>query len=230
MNDSTALATTARLVQRSLLRTAETARMYELLSDHFEGVTLADFQADLSQKNWIILIERGREIVGFTTILAYETQCDGAPLSIIYSGDTIVSRQAWNTSLLPRAWIETVVSLRKFYPHGRFLWLLITSGFRTYRFLPVFWREFFPRFDQSTPVQWTQFIDEIARERFGSRYNQETGVVTLANPQRLRDDLASIHAGREHDPHVTFFMEKNPHHAKGDELVCLTELTPSNLT
>ena len=32
------------------------------------------------------------------------------------------------------------------------------------------------------------------------------------------------------DPHVKFFATRNPGHAHGDELVCLTELSSANLT
>ena len=230
MNDSDAIATVWRLVPRSRLCAAELTRMHDLLSSHFEGISFDTFVGDLSEKNWVILVERDARIVGFTTILAYETQFDGSPLSVIYSGDTIVSREAWNTSALPRAWIESVVALRKHYPRGRFFWLLITSGFRTYRFLPVFWREFFPRCDRPTPPEWKRLMDHIAGERFGSRYDREKQIVILPNPQQLRDDLAAIPIGREHDPHIAFFAETNPGYARGDELVCMTELTPSNLT
>jgi hypothetical protein len=30
--------------------------------------------------------------------------------------------------------------------------------------------------------------------------------------------------------YVAFFLSRNPGHAAGDELVCLTELSPANLT
>jgi len=32
------------------------------------------------------------------------------------------------------------------------------------------------------------------------------------------------------DPHVAFFVRRNPGHARGDELACLCELNESNLT
>jgi len=50
--------------------------------------------------------------------------------------------------------------------------------------------------------------------------------VRFPQPQRLRTGLEKAPASREHDPHVRFFESRNPGHAKGDELVCLTELLP----
>jgi hypothetical protein len=122
------------------------------------------------------------------------------------------------------------VQLRRRYPRGRYLWLLITSGFRTYRFLPVFWREFYPRHDVPASPHWKHTIDQLASERFGQRYDPGAGIVRLDHPQRLRGGLAGIPVGRDNDPHVAFFAARNPGHARGDELACVTELTPGNLT
>jgi hypothetical protein len=228
MNSETA--THTRLVRRSELTRAQLTAMHGLLSAHFEGVTFDQFVRDAAEKNWAILIERADRLVGFTTILAYETSVDGETASVIYSGDTIVAPEAWNTASLPRAWIESVAKLRLHYPNGPYLWLLITSGFRTYRFLPLFWREFYPRPGQSTPAKWQRLIDQLAAERFGPRYDASCGIVRLANPQRLRGGLAAVPAARLGDPYVAFFIEQNPGHAEGDELVCVTELTSENLT
>src|SRR5579872_3127607 len=192
---TTVAATTARLMPRAELTPGDLAGMFGLLSDHFEGVTREQFNQDTAEKNWILLIERAERLVGFSTILAYETFFEGAPCSVIYSGDTIVAPEAWNASTLPRAWIESVVRLREHYPRGPYLWMLITSGFRTYRFLPLFWREFYPRFDVATPEKSRLLIDYLADEKFGEQYDSHTGIVRLKNSQRLRGALSEIPAG-----------------------------------
>lgn len=231
MSEASTIPTTTRLVARADLSPGEVAAMSRLLSDHFEGVTAEQFQRDLDEKNWAMLIERDGRLVGFTTVLAYETRVDGVgPVSVVYSGDTIVAPEAWNTSALPRGWIEAVAALRQHHPRGPYVWLLITSGFRTYRLLPVFWREFHPRHDAPTPPERQRLLDTLAIERFGDCYDRRHGVVRLAHPQRLRGDLADVPPGRLDDPHVRYFISRNPGHAAGDELVCLTELTPDNLT
>lgn len=224
------IATSARLIPRADLSGDEREEMYRLLSAHFNGVAREQFLGDLAEKNWAILIERAGALVGFTTILAYETQFEGEPISVIYSGDTIVAPQAWNSQTLPRAWIESVATLRREFPRGLYVWLLITSGFRTYRFLPVFWQTFFPRHDCPPPPQWKRLMEHLARGRFGEQYHSDKGIVKLKHPQRLNDQLTGIPPGRGDDPHVAFFARQNPGHADGDELVCLTALSPENLT
>jgi Acetyltransferase (GNAT) domain len=204
--------------------------MFELLAVHFEGVSHEQFTRDLAEKNRVILLLRDERLVGFSTLLAYTAAFEGESLNVIYSGDTVVAPEAWGTTALPRAWIAAVNEWREELPEGRCFWLLLTSGFRTYRFLPVFWREFFPCFNKPTPVQAQRLLNQLSQERFGSQFDSSSGVVRFSSPQRLRASLKEVPSGRERDPHIAFFLATNPGHVRGDELVCLTELSDENLT
>lgn len=217
------------LVPRAELTPAQKSEMFQLLAQHFDGVTPEQFARDLAEKNLALLLRRGETLVGFSTLLAYATEFEGASVNVIYSGDTIVAPEAWGTTALPRAWVAGVEALRATLPPGRCFWLLLTSGFRTYRFLPVFWREFAPRFDAPTPRETQRLLNQLGHERFGDQFDVHAGVVRFHNPQRLRGALKEVPVGREGDPHIAFFLGRNPGHARGDELVCLTELNPENL-
>ena len=138
------------------------------MAQHFDGVTPEQFARDLAEKNLALLLERQETLVGFSTLLAYATTMEKESVNVIYSGDTIVTPAAWGTTALPRAWVAGVEALRATLPPGRCFWLLLTSGFRTYRFLPVFWREFFPRFDAVTPPDKQLLLNQLAQERFGA--------------------------------------------------------------
>ena len=220
-----------RLVPRASLPRADRDAMRLLLSAHFDGVTPETFDRDLDEKNWVVLFEDADRLRGFTTLLTYETTYRGERISVVYSGDTIMARDAWNTALLPRAWIAAVRSIREQHLHtGRLYWLLLTSGVRTYRLLPVFWKEFYPRYDASTPCDVQGLLAHLALERFGACYRRDRGLVQFAAPQRLRDEGAPGVAGGRHEPHVDFFHGANPDWQEGDELVCLTEIAFDNLT
>ena len=218
------------LVRRAALSGTQTRSMFELLSRHFEGVTTEQFQRDLAGKSLAALLYRDEMLVGFSTLLAYTTKFENETINVIYSGDTIVAPEAWGSTALPRAWVASVEFLRAELPPGRCFWLLLTSGFRTYRFLPVFWREFFPRFDEVTPPGVRRLLTHVAIHQFGEQFDSASGIVRFHAPQRLRDTLGQIPQGRGSDPHIAFFLTANPGWANGDELVCLTELTGENLT
>jgi len=218
------------LVSRANLSPSQEEEMFLLLNRHFAGVSPEQFARDLAEKNLALRLRRGEELVGFSTLLAYSTSVAGEALNVIYSGDTIVTPGAWGSSALPRAWVAGVESLRATLPPGRCFWLLLTSGFRTYRFLPVFWREFHPCFSAPTPPDKQRLLAQLARERFGAQFEVATGVVRFDHPQRLRSRLTEIPAGRACDPHIDFFHKRNPGYPNGDELVRLTEINPENLT
>jgi hypothetical protein len=216
---------TGRLLPRTDLTDAQRAAMLALMQENFLGVTEELFGRDLAEKNWVILLEDEQgQVRGFSTQLLYATQVDGAPVRVVYSGDTIVHRDAWGSNALARTWLEAVRTWQSDVP---LYWLLIISGFRTYRFLPVFWKEFWPRHD--APALPALLI-ALARERFDGRYDPASGILRLAAPQVLRDGLQEIPTSRLGNPHVDFFARVNPGHARGDELVCLCPLTPANQT
>src|SRR5262245_23120532 len=125
-----------QLVPRANLTDTQKGDMFRLLQKHFDGVTLDQFARDLAEKNLALLLQREDRLVGFSTQLAYSTFFEGETINVIYSGDTIVAPEAWGSTALPRAWVAGVEALRATLPPGKCFWLLLTSGFRTYRFLP----------------------------------------------------------------------------------------------
>ncbi len=204
--------------------------MYSLCARHFVGLTRDSFRADLAGKNWVLLLEENGELAGFSTLHYYAARHRGSPIRVVYSGDTIVDPGAWGRSVLSAAWIGAVRRLHRPHASERLWWLLLVSGFRTYRFLPLFWREFYPRFDAGFPAASRRLRDALAVERLGASYLSREGVARLPRPMVLRPALRRIPPARVADPHVAFFLEHNPGHAAGDELVCLTEISPDNLT
>jgi len=220
-----------RAVLQAELTGALRHRMLALLTSHFSGVDAETFESDLAEKSCAVLLEdEAGALRGFSTFLMYSTRAGGQPLTVVYSGDTIVEPSAWGSNALPRAWIRAVHDLRRLQPKGDLYWLLLTSGFRTYRFLPVFCRRFYPQHDAPTPAAVQALLDEVCDARFGPLYDRAAGLVRFARPQVLRPALLPVPEGRQADPHVRFFLERNPGHVSGDELVSLASLADDNLT
>ncbi len=220
-----------RLVRTRDLDRGDLNAMFDLFARSFDDARRERFEADLDEKNRVLLLEEPDVgLCGFSTMLFYRAEDRGETLNVVYSGDTIVAPEAWGSSILAPAWIAAVKRLHRQRPAVRLVWLLIASGYRTYRFLPVFWREFFPRHDRPTPPEAGRLMMRLASERFGRAYDPGTGIVRFAEPQVLCRELRGIPAERLKNRHVAFFARANPGHMRGDELVCLTELADSNLT
>lgn len=213
------------------LRDAERSEMRELYSRHFDAVDAEVFERDLAAKDWVVRIEGpDGALAGFSTLAYHAVELDGRRTWVAFSGDTIVDPSRWGEGRLARAWIHALLTIHAPHAEERLLWLLLVSGYRTYRFLPVFFEEFWPRHDRETPTEAHAAIEALARARFDGSYDLGRGIVRFPRPAVLREGLRGIPAHRRRDPHVEFFSRANPGHERGDELVCLTEVSPRNLT
>lgn len=218
------------LLPRSALGAADVSEMYRLFSAHFDHVSESRFRLDLEQKHWIIRIRDHDGLHGFTSLRFFSTRHAGETLNVIYSGDTIVAPEARRSTILARTWIDSVKRLREHYQAADLRWLLLVSGFRTYRLLPVFWKDFYPHHARPTPARIRDEMDSLSRALFDEQYRAAEGIVRFDEPQALRPELGGIPASRLADPHVRFFAASNPGHVRGDELVCWTRLAHDNLT
>ena len=82
------------LLARDALSARQRDEMLALFATHFDGVTRAQFESDLAAKNWVIELRRDARLVGFTSLRVTVSQFESQPITVIYSGDTIVAPEA----------------------------------------------------------------------------------------------------------------------------------------
>lgn len=207
--------------------------MFVLMDTYYTNLHRDEFERDLREKRWVIWIEdeTSRELRGFSTQMLLELTVEGKPITALYSGDTIIAKEAWNEQALTHVWGRLALALMDHHPHGSLYWFLISKGYKTYRFLPVFFHEFFPRPDVPTPPEMRSILDALARWKFADLYDPARGVVR-ASPRkdRLKAGVADVTPERLKDPQVQFFLERNPRHQEGEELCCLAPLSRENFT
>jgi hypothetical protein len=222
-----------QLVSAAAVTPAQREQMFALMDRHYENITRPAFAADLAEKQWVILLHdppTGR-LCGFSTQVLLQADVGGRPVTALFSGDTIVDRDRWGDSALAHVWGRMALALINALPGTELYWFLISKGYKTYRFLPVFFRDFYPRHDGPTPARARAVLDALGGHKYPERYDPAAGVVRAAPGQeRLRPGLADVTADRLRDPHVRFFAAHNPGHARGDELCCLAPLTRANFT
>src|SRR5215471_5105212 len=137
-----------QVVPVSDLTLAARDAMHALLARYFLGVSRHGFDTDLAEKEWAILLRdrASSSIEGFSTLMRLRVAIEGMPIVAFFSGDTIVARERWNEAVLPRLWGRHVLRLAAAETTPHVYWFLISSGYRTYRFLPVFFRHFYPTY------------------------------------------------------------------------------------
>ncbi len=222
-----------RITEVSELSGRSRDEMFSLIDRHFAGARREAFEADLDEKQWVLqlLDEATGSIRGFSTQVLWDLDVDGCQVSVLYSGDTIVDRDHWGSNVLAQLWGRFVATLIEQHTDSELVWFLISKGYRTYRFLPVYFREYYPRHDGPITGWAKAIIDAAARVKFAETYDETTGIIRAGpNGCRVRNGVADVTPARLTDPHVSFFAERNPDHASGDELCCLAPLTFENFT
>lgn len=213
------------------LTSQERRAMLALMEQFYDNVRPEVFAADLAEKQWVIQMRHPESgaLGGFSTQTLIELTCGGRPIKALFSGDTIVDRQYWGEQALMQAWGQLARSLMDGLRGEELYWFLISQGYKTYRFLPIFFHEFYPRHDVLTPPDKQHVLDALARHKYTDRYDAEAGVIRASADQyHLRPGVAEITDQRQRDPHVQFFLERNAGHARGDELCCIAPLTLAN--
>lgn len=211
--------------------------MFALMDRCFAGVIRDRFEADLAEKQWIILLEKAATetapatLCGFSTQMLLTVQAGDRPVTALFSGDTIIAPEHWGDAALSHVWGNLALALIDEHQGRELYWFLISKGYKTYRFLPVFFHSFYPRRNLPTPNAMRQVIDALAHAKFPGKYDAASGLIRAdASKDRLRAGVADVTPERLRDPDIQFFVQTNPGYSRGDELCCLAPLTRENFT
>lgn len=209
---------------------AELRRMYALMEMHYENTSFESFRKDLLEKESTLMLRDSEDVIqGFTTLKTYRMMVDGVPVQLVFSGDTIISKAYWGEAALHKAWICDIYRKLEDGMTNAY-WLLISKGYKTYRFLPVYFNHFYPNARMETPAFEKRIMDSFCKHKYPGEYSQERGVISFEGTRDyLKQGIADVEERHLKDPDIAFFLEKNPGYLQGDELVCLTRLDMDNI-
>lgn len=228
----------------SALEAAQREAMHDLFRRCYDCSDREAFERDLNAKDAVVLVHDADGVLrGFSTQAWFDWRHEGEMVRILFSGDTVMEPEYWGSAELVRGWCKVAARLLRMEPRRRLFWFLISKGFRTYLYLPLFFREYVPAIKRSDPVASAikpccietspaalqRLLREVAQQRFGDCYDAESGLIRFPRSQgQLTPELVVIPEGRRDDPHVRFFLERNPDYASGVELACLAEVALEN--
>jgi hypothetical protein len=196
---------------------------------NYDGSSTDMFLADLREKDEVILLYSSKELTGFTTLRIFERTWQGQPIRLIYSGDTIVSPAHWGQQDLAFAWIARIGKIKQQAPTRPLYWFLLVKGHRTYKYLSVFGKSFFPHWSHDRS-DLRPLADQLAAEKFGEAYNPATGIVEFSSSRgHLKPGIANASPEEMTKDATRFFLARNPSYRQGHELVCICELELHNM-
>ncbi|BAF60449.1 hypothetical protein PTH_2268 [Pelotomaculum thermopropionicum SI] len=206
------------------LAEADVSQMYELMLKYYSNLDPGIFRNDLNEKDHVLLFrEDDGTIAGFTSSLIIRLNIAGVVRKLLYSGDTVMDRKYWGMSHLQNYWFTYISSLPEF-KEGDFYWLLLSKGYRTYRFLPYYFNLFWPRYDAPTPPLVKAMIEGFANLKFPDVFDRASGIIR-SGCDYVKPGVADMEERHLQDLHIEYFARVNPGYVRGDELVCVAELS-----
>jgi hypothetical protein len=218
-----------QIIERAALQPAEIEAMFYLMQTFYDDVDRDVFMTDLRDKDTCILLRNNdNEIVGFSTQKMLSFDMDGRTIHGVFSGDTIIHKDYWGSFEL------YTVFARFFFAYAKkfddFYWFLISKGYKTYRMLPIFFKDYYPNRENATPDLEQSIMHGYAKRLYPEEYNDRTGVISYRTVKdKLKKGVADITEKELRNHDIRFFLQANPNYAQGDDLVCIARLYLDNL-
>jgi hypothetical protein len=221
---------TTRSCGRESLGEPEVRAMFALYDTYYDGTSESLFREDLAGKSHVLLLESDGELRGFSTVAVVDFEFAGAANRAIFSGDTIIDHRFWGEQELVRAFCRFAGALKAAAPQLPLFWLLISKGYRTYRYLETFAHDYQPHHSRQPSPDARARLETLARLKFGASFDADAGLLRFPESRgHLKSRWAEVRDPLQQHPAVRFFLERNPRFHAGEELVCITELTADNL-
>jgi hypothetical protein len=219
----------ARFVPVFTLDETTRDQMVRIYLASYDGSSETIFLGDLATKDEVLLVRAAGELVGFTTLRIFDRDWHGRRVRIVYSGDTVIERAHWGQQSLAFAWISRMGAFKREHLDTPLFWFLLVKGHRTFRYLPVFGKSFYPHWSVDRS-DLKPLADTLALEMFPNDYNPATGIVEFGRSRgHLKPHLALPTPEEMEREGVSFFLERNPGFQRGHELVCLCEVEEHNM-
>ncbi len=207
-------------------------KMFNLMKIYYENISWDNFNRDLNEKEWVVILRNNEnDIVGFSTIMIIDHPDNEISVKGIFSGDTIVHKDYRGQYLLQITWFKFILfELPQLHPDHKLYWILTTKGYKTYRLMTDNFKNFFPRFDRHTPRFENNLINVFSLIKFSEKFNSDNGTLHYdGKKDKVRQGVAEITEKHLENPHIAFFVEKNPGYVNGDELICIAEASLDNV-
>lgn len=204
--------------------------MFRIMDHHYANTIYESFIADLEKKTDVIMLfdPETQELAGFSTQRIFRFNSNGEQVLVLFSGDTIIRKKYWGSLQLSIAFGKLMIDTIRLNPDTRFYWMLISKGVRTFKFLPAFFIEYFPRPGIEIPRDLKQLMDALANNLYPEKYDPLAMIIrALPGGQYLREEFQQFEVPGNNE--VNSFFQLNPGFAHGDELVCMAELSLVNI-
>jgi hypothetical protein len=213
------------------LTRGQIGEMYSLMDQYYSRVRIDAFEKDLCEKDHAIIMSGAdNRVYGFSTQQVLTSKVGDITTKCLFSGDTIIDRKYWGEQVLSSLWGKYAYALYEGLDDDEeAYWFLMSKGYRTYKFLPTFFNEFFPNYNSENDTKEKKILDHFAKLKYPNNYNSESGIVSFRGEKdSLRECVCDVPERVLKNNNVKYFFEKNPGWIQGDELCCIARIDDNN--
>ncbi|MBF0299115.1 MAG: hypothetical protein HQK51_10370 [Oligoflexia bacterium] len=207
-------------------------KMFEIYFKYYENITEDIFIDHLSHKDHVIILNdyKTKIIKGFSTQKLIQTKYLDKTINAIFSGDTIIEKEYQGQLELVKQFALYSGEIKSKIKTDELFWFLISKGYKTYTFLPMFFQKYYPNYQEEIPIKEKEILNQLATTLFSNEYDSKTGLISFENSMgNLRKGVGEVTNDRLDYPEIEFFNKINPNHMLGVELACIAVLCEDNL-
>lgn len=209
----------------------EREQMLSLVQSYYAELNEAIFLRKLTQKDLIVFLKDKELIIGFTAIELINFVFNGEQIKIVLAEETVISKEYWHQQNLSLLWLQPIFALREQEKHKKWYWIVPASNYLSYQAMTLFFPEFYPRRNQVMPSKMKQLVHDFSRWKYKQGFDAVKGTVSFKNLGiSLTKELSDVMFEKFDDPHMRYFISKNPYYHQGDHLICLAEINQENIT
>lgn len=216
-----------RFKKREDITLDECLGMYELFKVYYQNTPFSQFLEDFSKKTGAHIAKRKTDgkVVGFSTAVATNIMGPkGKEVRVLFSGDTVMSKEYWGTTAFPQSFFRWLLAERLAHPTTEMYWFLISMGYRTYLILANNFYKYYPNIDGDDP-HLREVAFAASEHLFPGTLNRETGLLDFGDDACALSDFVTPITDKERAvPKIAFFESRNPGWAQGDEMACVGSL------
>lgn len=218
---------TSLTIERTNLSDGQIERMWAIFHRYYLNTSKDVFIKDLNDKDIVFLLvdQKTQEIQGFSTLKNITVNEGKKTIYAVFSGDTIIEKEYWGQGALGVAFLKYLFMQKLRRPFSPLYWFLISKGFKTYLLMANNFQNHYPRFESETPSSIQKLIDHLGHSLFADSYRSDLGLIKIQNKDALKEDVAPITVDMLKNDRISHFVKLNPDWKKGDELVCLAQMT-----
>lgn len=169
-----------------------------------------------------------QKLIGYTGIRSYSFKLNTKKYRAIYFGQTIVEKNYRGKKFIQNTVIRLLLKhLMSFNLSNLIIWNDSVS-YRPYLVMAKNLKSYYPNMLNTNQEEFRSICNLLGKKYYGAAFCSNTGTIIKPRPTLRKKELVLSKKDLE-DPHIKFYVTKNPNYTQGHGLITFCPATLKNL-